>query len=414
MLQITYQIARNTFRECIRQPIYGILTLTSLFFIVIAPLFALFVFREQQKLVRDATLATTMLFGWITAVLCASHAINREIETGTILLVLAKPVNRGHFLAAKTLGIMGALALFVFTCSCASMMALRVARDDFRLQFHIFAANWIAIAIAASYGAWVNFSRKRSFTDALGKCLALLFGVMAVIVYFVPKYTDGGSYTGEFAGYDWNTLRALGLILLAVLAMGALATALSTSLGLVANLSVCLTIFLLGLVSDYVYLKITSMTETDLAFAMHYWFLPFVPLWIVFWIVTASQFSQRQAQKSNPALLMHLSYGLVLLALVWRGVMNFTRQVDLMEPTPVMQAVARGLYPVLTWLAEFLHNLIPNWQLFWMADALTDEKLIPAEYLGTSVLYLTYFCYAFLVIGMLLFARREVGRQMRQ
>ncbi len=73
------------------------------------PWLSLFVFRQQEKMVTDGSLATIMLFGLMTAVLCASHAIYREIETGTVLLVLAKQIGRGPFIIAKMLGIIAAL-----------------------------------------------------------------------------------------------------------------------------------------------------------------------------------------------------------------------------------------------------------------------------------------------------------------
>ena len=105
-MEAIFHIGRNTFRECLRQPIYIILLLTALAIIGIHPMVAVwFTFRGQEKLVVDGSLATIMLFGWIMAVLGASHTIDREIETGTVLLILAKPVSRTEFIIAKILGL---------------------------------------------------------------------------------------------------------------------------------------------------------------------------------------------------------------------------------------------------------------------------------------------------------------------
>ena len=58
MLITTYNIARNTFRECLRQPIYIVLLLTGLSIIGTYPIFSWFVFRAQEKLVVDGSMAT--------------------------------------------------------------------------------------------------------------------------------------------------------------------------------------------------------------------------------------------------------------------------------------------------------------------------------------------------------------------
>ncbi|NQZ59293.1 MAG: hypothetical protein HRT88_17710, partial [Lentisphaeraceae bacterium] len=65
MLLVFLQIARNTFRECLREPVFNILLLISLTLNGLMPAFALFVFRAQEKLVRDSGMATMMLFGMI-------------------------------------------------------------------------------------------------------------------------------------------------------------------------------------------------------------------------------------------------------------------------------------------------------------------------------------------------------------
>ena len=81
------------------------------------PVCTMFVFNGQEKLVIDSAMATTMVFGWIIAVLIASYTISREIENGTALLMLSKPVQRPVFILAKILGIVAALFVFAFVFS---------------------------------------------------------------------------------------------------------------------------------------------------------------------------------------------------------------------------------------------------------------------------------------------------------
>lgn len=318
MFSSFYQIAKNTCRESLREPIYLLVLLTALTLVGIYPLLTLFVFREQVKLVVDSAMATTMVFGWITAVLCASHAIAREIANGTALLLLSKPVERPVFIVAKIAGILLALLVFCLLTCLATLIAVRVAKDQFRLDYRAFGIYFAAVAVSCAIGGLRNYTRRSSFPMVAVLALGVMLPVAAVAIGFLP--TTGET---EKVAYSWNIVPALVLITYSVLAMGTLATALSTRLDLVSNLLVCSVIFVIGLMSDYL----------------------------------------------------------------------------------LGQAAQHNL------VAAFLYGAIPNWQLFWMADALAAQRPIPWEYVGLGAAYIGLFVAFFMVLAMLLFYRREVGRQ---
>ena len=86
MFTALYQVAKNTFRESLREPIYLLVLISALCLIGLFPIFSMFVFRAQERLVIDSAMATTMLFGWGVAVLISSYAVSREINNGTARL----------------------------------------------------------------------------------------------------------------------------------------------------------------------------------------------------------------------------------------------------------------------------------------------------------------------------------------
>jgi hypothetical protein len=290
--------------------------LSALVLIGIYPTFTLFVFREQVKLVVDSAMATTLVFGWITAVLSASHTISREINNGTVLLVLAKPVNRNAFIGGKILGILTCVTLFVFLTSLASLISVRVAKDQFQLDNTALAIYFGAIALSCLVGGLCNFMWRASFPMTAVLANLVLVPAATAIVYFLPVEDGQGRLLFEL-------VPALVLIWFSVLAMGTLATALSTRLDMVPNLIVCGVIFVLGLVSDYL-------------------------------------FGASAAQ--NP-------------------------------------------------FAFLLYTLIPNWQLFWMADAMAAQKHIPWEYVLWAGGYIFFFVAIFYMLAAGLFRDREVGKQ---
>lgn len=412
MLQAVYQIAKNTSRECLRQPIFAILMLTCLVIIGTYPALAGYVFREQEKLVTDGALATIIMLGWILAVLCASHAVSHEIDTGTVLLILSKPVRREAFILGKVLGILACLTLFVYVNGIAALLALRIAVDQFRLEANIVIAFFTAVALACAIGGAANFWSKKSFASVTSQALGVLFTLLAIGVYFAPKY-DGFSYTwGEHVGYSGNLLRAIILVGFAVWAMGTLATALSTRLNLVSNFVVSAIFFLLGLMSDYLVDTLTALKLNDMIHLMHNWFVVLIPVVLLLWLLSALHFHQRR-QTAVGWFEVHLGFAVVTALLITRALMNVHYKVMLQQPAAWMKVVGTWSFDLKNGVAATLHTLIPNWQRFWMADALAAKKMIPVSYLGYGALYIALFVLVFVLLSMLLFDEREVGGQVR-
>jgi hypothetical protein len=61
-----------------------------------------------------------------------------------------------------------------------------------------------------------------------------------------------------------------------------------------------------------------------------------------------------------------------------------------------------------TW-AAIAYRIIPNFQFFWMIDALADNRVIPWSYLGFAAGYGLIFAAGAVLLSMALFETREVG-----
>ncbi len=410
VLRIIHHIAKNTFRECLRQPIFVILLLSTLTIIGTYPRMSMFVFREQEKLVTDGALATILIFGWITAVLCASHSIHREIETGTVLLILSKPVNRALFIIAKIFGIVSALTVFVWISGIGALFAVRIASDQFEIDWGVMVLYFAGIIIAMLYGAFANFRRSRSFSSSTTLSLCLIFTVLLVVVYFLPPYDFGYKWDKEHIGYSTNLIAAIILILFAVWAMATLATALSTQFNLVSNLTVCAIVFMVGLVPDFIYYQVIEMELSTLKAMMHFWFFGLIPFLLLFWLITVKHFHHRRQQRLS-LWNVNLAFGVTLAALIIHGIVKVLTRVHLGKETILMNHSARLLYSIKTVLAELFHSVVPNWQLFWMADALAKKATIPVSYLALGASYIITFIFVFFGFALLLFYGHEVGRQ---
>jgi ABC-type transport system involved in multi-copper enzyme maturation permease subunit len=411
VLRSVFHIARNTFRESVRQPIYVILLLASSGIICAHPALAtMYTFREQEKMVTDGSMATVLVFGWITAVLCASHAIAREIDTGTVLLILAKPVNRAAFILAKVVGILAALTVFVYVTAIGTLVVLRIATDQFQIDVYVNTGYWVALVLSCLYGAIRNYRTRASFAAQTTLALVVLHTVMLVVVYFLPYYDMGYQWAQGPAKYSLELVKALVLVLFAVWAMGTLATALSTQLNLVGNLTVCGVFFVVGLISDHAFKSIRELRLEELAHMTHAWYLGLLPCALLMWFLAVQHYESR-ANLRLRLWQVHAGFLALTVVLLARGLRSLSPDIYLQTPSGPMYLLASVLFHAKNHVAEVLYAILPNWQHFWLADALAAKMPIPAGYLLLGLAYIASFIVIFGLLAYVLFVNREVGRQ---
>ena len=64
-------------------------------------------------------------------------------------------------------------------------------------------------------------------------------------------------------------------------------------------------------------------------------------------------------------------------------------------------------------LADFVRTLLPNWQYFWMADALASRQVIPFTYLLWALVYVFFYIGFWTLWAMALFNEREIAKDSR-
>ena len=61
------------------------------------------------------------------------------------------------------------------------------------------------------------------------------------------------------------------------------------------------------------------------------------------------------------------------------------------------------------WAFIIGYDVLPNFQVMWLTDALTQGISIPLGYVWESILYALAYSIAAIAAGVILFQRREVG-----
>ena len=356
-------IARNTFTESIRQPIFSVLILVGFLGLALNLQLAAYTFDNDNLLLVQFGLSTILLVCLLLAAFTATSVLSEEIETRTVLTVVSKPVPRPVFVLGKYLGVAGAITLAMWCLSVVFLLTLRhrvmsTARDDVDGPVVLF--GLLAVLGSIAIGVAANFLYRQVFTSVLVKALAGSLAVALLGVLLLDRSWSLQSPITELLASDRLMLEcivALVIVLGAVWILSAVAIAASTRLGQVMTLMVCLGVFIVGLISG----SLDHLVEQQLGLATS------------------------------------------------------------MGPAGTFEAIfasdaAFGLKLVYT-LLEVLYLLLPNLQLFWPADAITlgnsllytPEGGLSLVYLGSTAAYGLLYIAAVLALAVALFHRREVG-----
>ncbi|AQT68851.1 ABC-type transport system involved in multi-copper enzyme maturation, permease component [Anaerohalosphaera lusitana] len=246
-------IAKNTFVETIRQPVYAVILAFALFLFVLSPSIAMYTLDEDIKLLREIGLSTLFLTGLFIAIFSASGAVAEEIDSKTITTVLSKPVRRPSFIIGKFLGVLSAVGLAHYIGTIAMFLSIRHGVLETASDTH----DWTVITVAASVAvlalllsAFFNYSYDWSFTSTAILLTALFSTIGMAFLFFIDRHWEFNPSHNGFTLFDLN---ASVLLFLAVMILIALAVMFSTRFNIVLTLIFCIVIFLVGLINGWAF-----------------------------------------------------------------------------------------------------------------------------------------------------------------
>jgi ABC-type transport system involved in multi-copper enzyme maturation permease subunit len=127
-IQRTFAIARNTFREAVRDRVLYNLVLFVLLLIAGAIFLGELSAGQESKIIVDLGLSAMLLFGVFIAILVGVGLVYKEIERRTLYAILSKPIGRDQFLLGKYLGLCLTLLVNVLIMGLGVSLALVYVR----------------------------------------------------------------------------------------------------------------------------------------------------------------------------------------------------------------------------------------------------------------------------------------------
>jgi hypothetical protein len=174
-------LARTTFVETLRAPVFVAALAFGLLFTAIAPALSFFALGKAQAFSLDLGSSSAAFALLFVAAASAGSATSERLRDGTATLVLAGPVGRATYIVGTWLGVGFALGVAGFLLALALVFAARVAADPRH-------GVWLELGAAVGAllaGVWAS-RRGRAVGPSVWAALAVL-GTLALAVRFVVE-----------------------------------------------------------------------------------------------------------------------------------------------------------------------------------------------------------------------------------
>jgi ABC-type transport system involved in multi-copper enzyme maturation permease subunit len=135
-----WTLARNAFREAVRDRVLYNLVLFVLLLTVGAVFLSELSAAQESKIIIDLGLSAMLLFGAFISIFVGVGLVYKEIERRTVYAIFAKPVGRGEFLVGKYLGLCLTLFVNVLVMGAGVSLALLYVGGSMKLALGIWPA----------------------------------------------------------------------------------------------------------------------------------------------------------------------------------------------------------------------------------------------------------------------------------
>ena len=446
-----FTIARNTFIECLRQPVLLLLVLSCGVAEILITWMSAFSMADVEsaevqgdnKILLDIGLSTVFLCGTLIAGFMSTSAISREIENKTILTVVSKPIGRWIVVLGKFLGVAGAISIATVIMLCFLMIAIRhgvmsTSADSIDRPAVFFGVG--AVFLSMLGGAWCNFFYRWNFPQVATLLLLPLIVAAYIGVLFVSK---NWTFQGLLIDFKPQILLACACLAVAILVLTAVAVAASTRLGQVMTIVVCMGVFTLSLMSNFfigrhvflnqhvaeietvatpdpakpnlalpgetLKIKLRNAPTKPLKVGTSFYYSPSpvgFPMMVPEFPTHDGNFEKDGAiigPSVPPGVYITQVSGQELTVRHIGGTPLKIQQPPMAEDFVFTEPTRINPVALAVW------GVVPNMQTFWLLDAISQNRRIPATYPLLAFAYGLVQIAMFLAIAVLLFEDRDVG-----
>jgi len=157
-LRRVYAVARNTFREALRNRAFvGLVVFAIAFILLSMALSEMAVVGQEARVVQSFGFFAISLVGALTAIIMGAMLVYKEVERKTIYTIVSKPIHRYEFIIGKHMGLVGILVVQLVILALVWTVVTRLQGGDVGLE-HTKALVLILVEVALVASVAVMFS----------------------------------------------------------------------------------------------------------------------------------------------------------------------------------------------------------------------------------------------------------------
>lgn len=193
-------IADNTFREGVRQPVYLLVLLIVAALLLLHFWLPFFTLGQDVLMFKDVCLSYILMGLLVTALLLAGKVVDEEIENKTTLTLMSKPVRRWELIVGKFLGVLYAITLMLAILGLWMVLLtwLRAPEDAVR-SVDLFDAEQVAklndvrrvhvMSLWPAYALiWLQIAIMAALAVALSTRLGMVLNMIVGVSLFVVSH----------------------------------------------------------------------------------------------------------------------------------------------------------------------------------------------------------------------------------
>ena len=127
-------VARNTFKECVRDKILYNLVIFAVLIIVSSLILSTVTIGDVKQIIINLGLSTLSIFGTLISIFIGIQLVHKEIDRKTVYSLLSKPVARYEFILGKYLGLTLTLAVNIAVMILGIYASVLYLRHSFQLS----------------------------------------------------------------------------------------------------------------------------------------------------------------------------------------------------------------------------------------------------------------------------------------
>jgi len=160
-MRVIRAITYATFKEAVKDKVFYNLVIFSLIILASSRILGMVSSGQDTKIVLDVGIGCISLFGLVVAIFVGANLVYKEIERGTILTVIVKPIDRYEYIVGKYLGLLLTILLNLVLMSMGFYIILKTMAISWNLLLVkgillIFVELMVIMSIAIMFSTFVS------------------------------------------------------------------------------------------------------------------------------------------------------------------------------------------------------------------------------------------------------------------